>query len=166
MTAPPAPRWRHVVLGLLAILAIGCGSRVPTIAPLAAPTTPGPSPTAVPSPAPEPTPEAEPAAAPEPEPSLEPVAAAADDGCPPRGGPVERWIVQFHVFPDGIALGDEYACGEVVYVDDHPEAKLISVNIWDQADFIDRVEQDPNVRGYDRSELVQFIHPPSPEPSP
>jgi hypothetical protein len=110
------------------------------------PTTTAPMPTTASDP-PPPTTEA----------SLPPeVSAAGDDAttttttsaeqpCPPREGEPVIYTVGFHEYPDGLKVGDEFACGVVTHAEPRAPSNVY-LDVWDPDDFEERLADDPNIR--------------------
>lgn len=72
-----------------------------------------------------------------------------DDACPPRSGdPAARYVVGFHEMPEPMSVGDEFACGVVMNVNE--SLRSIGVHVWDEGDFQARTARDDNVRYAER----------------
>jgi hypothetical protein len=56
------------------------------------------------------------------------------------------YAVGFHEWPGGFEVDQSFACGRILAVDSHPVTAHITVAVWDEADFLDRVGADAAVR--------------------
>lgn len=81
------------------------------------------------------------------------ITAPAEVPCPSRDGDPVKWSVEVYQVPDGLEVGDDFACGRVydIVVFDVPEVRnFLNVHVWDEADFQQRTSADPNVKSAEK----------------